>query len=313
MIDIHKQALDSSQIVLHEFKSRYNRNSNIIYGFVEGKEDPCFYRGFIENNIPSSWKVEIWPSGSKSNVYLIYSKLDWKYFNRNQVLFFVDRDLSDFVNEEKYIKAKNIYITDNYSIENDIVTKNTCDRILREICGFHELKYDESDAILNLFESQLDIFQTTLIPIMSSIIHWRKNNIKASLNNIQMKHIFTIKEGVISVENHHKDNIIYAHERCNITSINESAINIISDAFNRNNNHKKFTRGKYLLWFLIEFCISIHRDYTSIKAISITTQPKMTVNLSQSNGIVQIAPRCKIPSSLKQFLEHKISKYIKSE
>jgi hypothetical protein len=316
MIDIHREARkDIKSTVLHEFKLRYKMHAKVIYGFVEGKEDPCFYRGFIENSIPHDWKVELWPSGNKDSVYAVYSKFDWKKFNRNQILFFVDRDLSDFVNEEN-IQAQNIYVTENYSIENDVVNKNTCERVIREICGFSELEYNASDKILNLFEEQLELFQKALIPVMSNIIFWRKNGLNACLNDIYMKHIFSIKKGKVKLNSRPKnksDVVTYIHEQCNLSLCDQVEINKIARKFEEDLHFKRFIRGKYLLWFIVEFCNSIHRDCISLDCVSILKQPKMVTNLSQSNGIVQIAPRCKMPSSLKLFFEGTLSKYLEIE
>jgi hypothetical protein len=94
-----KSRANKSRIVLHEFKIRFKKNSNTIYGFVEGKDDPSFYRGFIDNNIPDNWHVELWCAGGKDNVLDIYSNFDWRSFHKRQILFFIDRDLSEFTKE----------------------------------------------------------------------------------------------------------------------------------------------------------------------------------------------------------------------
>ena len=163
LISEHRRARENkARIVLHEFKLRFKKNSKTIYGFVEGNDDPCFYRGFIENSIPDGWNVEVWASGGKDKVFEIYSTFDWRSFQKNQILFFIDRDLSEFTNKSMPNK-NNIFTTDKYSIENDIVNSNTCDRIIREICGFTKLKYDDSDKIKDLFNEQLELFQKALV------------------------------------------------------------------------------------------------------------------------------------------------------
>lgn len=316
MIDIHKSALqDIDAIVLHEFKLRYKKKSHTIYGFVEGKDDPCFYRGFIENAVPEKWKVELWPAGNKESVYKIYSNFDWKQFDKNQILFFVDKDLS-MILERKYETSRNIYVTDEYSIENSIVTPNTCDRVLREICGFTFLKYAEMEIILDKFQSQLHLFKKELIPVMSCILYWHKNkllNKQSRLNNILMKHLFQVSKGVFSAivnPDNKSDIIAYVHEQCSIDLTNRDIILEEIKYFTDNRYYEKYTRGKYLLWFLVEFCLSIHQNCTSFDFISIPQNPKMTVNLSQSSGVVLIAPRCRIPDSLRLFFETTISKYV---
>ncbi|EFR54407.1 MULTISPECIES: DUF4435 domain-containing protein [Bacteroides] len=318
MKEIHQESIQNTDaIVLHEFKLRYKNKAKIIYGFVEGIDDPCFYRGFLENSLSSDWRVELWPAGNKDSVYKIYSNFDWTRFNDEQILFFVDKDLSVVLGRQ-YTIAKNIYITDEYSIENSIVTPNICDRLLREICGFTTLKYDESDFILEHFKQQIEEFKKYLIPIMGCIVYWHQNkllNRQSRLNNILMKHAFRVKNGKIEVidsPNEKKDIIEYAHAQCNIDLINRENIIQSIEKFQATNCHEKFTRGKYLLWFLVEYCISLNRDWESLDFISIKQRPKMAVNLSQSNAIVQIAPRCRIPDSLKHFFNNTIFRYEKT-
>jgi hypothetical protein len=127
LIDEHRKARGNRKIVvIHEFKMRYKKECNTIYGFVEGKDDIDFYTGFIEKYLPNdSWKVELWQVGGKKNVIEIYSNFNWNNYIKEQVIFFIDRDLSKFVNE-KDIEDQNIYITDGYSIENSIVNSGSC-------------------------------------------------------------------------------------------------------------------------------------------------------------------------------------------
>ena len=48
MLEMHAAALSSKVASYHEFLSRFSKFKKVVYGFVEGKEDPCFYRGFID-------------------------------------------------------------------------------------------------------------------------------------------------------------------------------------------------------------------------------------------------------------------------
>ena len=314
LIDEHRAARkDSSLAVMHEFKLRFKRGSKTIYGFVEGKDDPCFYRGFVESRIPSEWKTELWPSGNKDCVISLFEKFDWRVFNKQQVLFFVDRDLSEFTNEPTPV-SDNFYVTDNYSIENDVVNSNVCDRLLREICGFSHMKYDDSDKIISQFDSQLNAFQSAMIPVMSNIVYWRNNNLKACLDDIIMKHMFSIKKGKLVQKSNPKNKaneIVYIHEQCNLPVQNHPEINTTIVKYKNENLEKKFIRGKYILWFAVEYCISIHRDCLTLDFVNIADKPKVGINLSQSNGISQIAPRCRMPVSLSDFFDKTLNEYVK--
>ena len=316
LIAEHRSARNAkAMIVLHEFKIRFRKNSRVIYGFVEGKDDHCFYRGFIENAIPNDWSIELWGAGGKDSVIEIYSKLDWRRFKKQQIVFFIDNDLSYFTGES-IPKDINVYVTDNYSIENEIVNPNTCDRVLREICGFSELNQDISKNIESHFKEQLSCFQKSLIPIMANIIFWKKNNIKANLNDICMKHIFSVRRGFLERKSNPKGhgNIIeYIHRQCNVQQANDTQYTNIAREFEEKAYYKKFTRGKYLLWFLVEFCLSVYNDCSKLKFAEIKNKPKMTINMSHSNAIILIGTRAKMPLSLKCFFANTIDKYVATQ
>lgn len=311
MLEIHQAAIQETTPIFHEFIARYNKFKKTVYGFVEGKDDPSFYRGFIEQSIPHDWSVELWAAGNKDKVIQLISHFDWDRFPKKRVAFFIDRDLSCFIGE-RLPTEDNVYITDKYSIENDVVSRSTCERILTEICNLSELTPSEKDGLLDLFENQVDAFFDALAPIMSWIILWKRNGKRPSLNDICMKHMFSFERGRLQPNPNPKNTgspINYIHSQCNIDLDASIDITDIEIEFKRNDGHKLFCRGKYLLWFVVEFALSVHRDVADM-ILSISHSPKMRVSLSQSNGVLLIAPRARIPMSLKTFIDNTFCNYI---
>ncbi|WP_421659383.1 DUF4435 domain-containing protein [Leptothermofonsia sp. ETS-13] len=94
-----------------------------VYGFVEGKDDPVFYRHLIERLFPEGWSVKLIPTGNKQNVLRSFHNINWTNFSKERVCFFIDRDLQDFVTPPLQLE-NNIYVTDGYSIENSIFKTN---------------------------------------------------------------------------------------------------------------------------------------------------------------------------------------------
>lgn len=311
MLQVHAEALREPQSVYHEFLAGYKKNSKELYGFVEGDEDPSFYRGMIENMLPPEWNVDLWPAGNKTRVIELYNCFDWTRFSKERIIFLIDRDLSFFVGE-KSSRDINIYITEKYSIENNIVSRNTCDRVLSEVCNLNRVKRREKNEILNLFEEQLSLFQKKMIRIMAWIIHWKQKDLKPSLNDILMRHLFAVDSGRL-LENHSPKGFStceeYIHGQCNIPYKSTSKIIAITKEFKAADGPKKFVRGKYELWFLVEFVISIYKNIKNFSA-EYTQSPKMKVSFSQANAIILIAPRARIPASLKNFINRTHLKYI---
>src|SRR5271156_5034908 len=185
MIDLHSAALDSKVASYHEFLVRYSKHNKVVYGFVEGKEDPSFYRGYIDLILPDDWKVELWPAGNKDHVYQVHKLIDWRRFAKKRICFFVDRDLSAIL-PEKIKTDTNIYVTSGYSIENYVVKKDVFKRILTELFEFSRADHSELDRLEVLFEVELEKFCRHLIPIMAWIVWWKRNGKRPSLNDIVM-------------------------------------------------------------------------------------------------------------------------------
>jgi hypothetical protein len=314
MLNIHADALKNKIASYHEFLSRYSKLNKVVYGFVEGKEDPCFYRGFIEHKMPEDWDVELWPAGNKNQVYKIHEDIDWRRFPKKRICFFVDRDLSDFI-PEKLKSDSNIYVTDNYSIENDLVNRRTCQRVLTEVCGFGEIGHDEMDGIYDLFDKELESFLLSMAPMMAWILSWRRRSKNENLGNIKMSHLFSIEKGVvrcISRPNGKADLVEYVHDRCHLDIDAAVDISSLEVEWKSNDNYRKFTRGKFLLWFLVEFCKSVRSNACKLIK-SCTKVPPMHVTLGVSNGMIMIGNRARIPASLNTFLQETFCDYISSK
>lgn len=315
MLEVHKQARANPVLIcFHEFKSTYRKSDKTIYAFCEGKDDLSFYRSAIEGSLNDDWNVHMWEVGGVDNVIELYSKFDWRRNDKSQIIFFIDRDLTKFTGAMLPIK-ENIYITDNYSIENDVVNWNTCERILTEVLGFDSLSLAEKNELKQVFNTSFSAFVEQLVPIMSWVIHWRKNKHKTCLNDIYMKHLFRIDQGLlksIAKPKQCQDITEYIHKQCqlNIDQCYDLAAGCAD--FCTDNGHKRFTRGKYLLWFLVEFCLSIHKDCLKMLSIqSISTKPKCRVSFSHSNAIIIISSRFRVPKSLKCFLGDTVGSFIK--
>ena len=65
MLDIHEAALKRSVVAYHRFLLHYRSSARAVYGFVEGKDDPSFYRGKIESYLPDEWDISAYTSWKK--------------------------------------------------------------------------------------------------------------------------------------------------------------------------------------------------------------------------------------------------------
>lgn len=312
MKELLDEALENIYPQHHEFLIRYRKGSQLIYGFTEGKEDLCFYRSAIESVLPDGWGCELWHSGKKQNVLNIYGLFNWSQFNKEQILFFVDKDLSVFLGSQEQSEV-NVYVTDRYSIENHIVSRTTCDRMLVEVLNLHILPKDDKDGLLNLFEKQLEIFQDKMSEVMVWIIHWMLKSQQPCLDNIIMNHLFYFSKGELLTRDRfqgHGTISEYIHARCRI-SFEDVDLLGLKEKFDEAEGSKNFIRGKYILWFFVEFLINIFNEIQSIFP-ALLSKPKSNVSLAHANAIALIATRFRTPTSLKIFLSNTSLRYIDS-
>ncbi len=302
----------TEQTCYHEFLLRYSATAKIVYGFVEGKTDPCFYRGFIESLLPSGWSAELWPAGNKDKVYAIHREMNWETYSPQRICFFVDRDLSEVLSD-RLEAASNIYITDNYSIENDVVNKCTCHRVLTEVYELGLVKHDEMDVVCSLFETELEKFCKAMIPIMSWIVHWlRDNKYPNDLDNINIGKIFSFSDEGACMQksfSNRTDLAQYLHVTCGVSYDEQTDIISIQKEIFATTRYRGLIRGKWLFWFLINFCNSVRRS-SKLWAQSSSKLPKKQIHLSHKNAMKDVACRGRRPDSLSQFLNTTYCVYI---
>lgn len=304
MLEIHAQALASQVDVYHTFLSKYSKASQKVYGFFEGQTDPSYYRSFIENSLPSNWKLESFIMNGKRNVVEMYSKFDWERFPCEQIAFFVDTDLSILLEEDSPM-SKNFYTTDGYSIENNLVNAETCRRVLEEVYCLNTIDEQELEMILELFDSQLNKFLKLMIPIMAYILLWRSKSVKLNLNNIQLKKIFIFSEFSIRLRDSYASRsevISYIMSVCGVTNKITHGVREYEKRFRMPSVYKKFVRGKFLIWFFLKFCDEVYSNICEI-CPSVKKTPNKCINLTSGNALQVICSRSRIPQSLSRFIK----------
>ena len=312
MLQIHANALQSSITAYHEFLICYKPTECIVYGFVEGNEDPMFYRGLIESHLPEGWELILIRAGSRDNVLAIFQDMDWIRFPSKQVCFFIDRDLSEFL-EGELCSESNLYVTDNYSIENDIVTFGTLKRVIEEVLGVTGLNVIEIGKVEKIFKYNDSIFREAMAPVMGQILLWRRATKKVNLDNIQPKDFFTFVDAKIMLKKEYTSSdarVQHAAICLNdiVSPFHELAA---SEAeFRKKDGLKKYIRGKYLLWFFVQCALEIHTAIPNF-CEKYSSPPKHRVGLGVGNCMPIIAPRARCPASLDHFVDCNYVEYIK--
>lgn len=312
MLDVHRDALAGTSGPFHEFLLAYKLGEPMVYGFVEGKEDPHFYKGLIESMLPQPWRVRLIRSGNKDAVLSLLSEMDWGRFPKKRICFFVDRDLSAFLGEDFIHEQKNLYVTDGYSIENDIVISPVFERVIEEVLNVTELAEAERDSVVETFEQNAACFKNSLAPLMAQIVLWRRTGYKPQLGDVKLNTIFRFNEGriVVTEDCITKEGLVKrAASAVGLPKSTNEDLAAAEAEFRAKRGVERFVRGKYLLWFFVTAAVALHEAIPRFCAKH-SRPPKMRVAFGPGNALMLIAPRARIPDSLREFISCNFLEYI---
>jgi len=304
MLDAHLQAMQSTATVYHEFLLRYKPNEKLVYGLVEGKEDPMFYRGLIEQSLPEGWDVVLIPAGNRDAVLNAYGDFDWTRFSPQSICFFVDRDLTEFIGR-KAPDLTNLYVTDNYSIESELAQFGVFRRVMEEVYNLNNLTPSDIDKIRVLFETNTTVFREALSSVMAQIIIWQRAGERPTLNDIRVKDYFKFDLGRLQLLPEFVDwkaRVKHAATCLGLAASDPAHIATCENEFRAKDGIERFVRGKYYLWFFLECATAIHTDIASIIG-SKTAPPRLKVSVGPKNAMIFVAPRMRCPESLRLFLK----------
>lgn len=294
--------------------SQYKTDDNTIFCFVEGIEDISFYRPFIEiykEEIPTKYIV----CNGKENVIENYNDLNWNFFDKKRVLFFIDKDFDDYIGKT-IINDSNVFVTDVYSIENYLVDAKILEKFIIDNCLIiHE---GVIKVTIENFQNQHQEYVKQLKMISAWMMYCRKNNFDVSFNDIKMSDLFKIdenghlkKKSLSSYSS--KFNYLCAKTNSNFFDINE--IRHFYNLIDIETKPQKFIRGKYELYFMFIYLkyiseyiikevsqeVKIHNKNASRKDKIV--RPKLTLQFNEENIFQILNNKSKIPEKFKSFIQ----------
>jgi hypothetical protein len=314
MLEVHASAIASGDIAYHEFLLCYKAKDKIVYGIVEGREDPCIYRSIIDMMLPDGWRVSLIRAGNKKKVLKTFEAMDWSRFPKKRICFFVDRDLDEFLGKQQDI-SDNLYVTDKYSIECEIVSAYTFERTIEEIYGILGLDNSVRQRLGDVFQTNLSKFTQTMSPVMAQIILWRRQELRAHLNNIDPKEFFVFDEERLETKPQYgtrREIVNFAANAVKAPASKCEEILLMEKEFQEKSGEKYPIRGKYLLWYFVNMACQVH--CLAAKFCSkYQSPPKANVSLGLANVVAVIGPRIRCPQTLKQFIERNYLDFIGKE
>ena len=233
----------------------YKEHSQCVYGFVEGKDDPAFYKYLIKSQLPDDWEIKLITSGNKQKVIRSYKNFNWTDYSRKRICFFIDRDLQDFLEVPQKLDD-NLYITDGYSIENSILHDELIFEVLSDIYQITQLRAEEEDIIKQIIRTNKDLFFESIMPLMGQILLWRRSGSKPNLNNLALDKFFSFSQAnLVSIDCNKILEVAAKQLGCNLCA--DIDISTAENEIRSHINARNCVRGKYAFWLFVKQCESI--------------------------------------------------------
>lgn len=269
-----------------KLQQAYKKNEKSVFIFVENSDDFEFYRYSIAYIYRDYLIVKYFMLG-KSNVLDMFHEIDWVKFQESRLLFFADKDYDDLI-KVKMVSATNFFYTKHYSIENYVVSTETLSIVLERY--FISMNDIIKNKLLTNFELAHNKFMSQVKTFTKFILLDREGPRKANLDEFKMSYFMRVeatelihkklvssllfdrirgntKASVSEKTSIRKESILdILKSRCEF-QINDVTFNKLMQKLkllNSIKNQKSYIRGKYELWFFIEFIKSIDHGIAKV-------------------------------------------------
>jgi hypothetical protein len=316
IIENAKKELESNLVAYAEFVLDYNKNSNSVYCFYEGKEDRSYYSFRIKLHNPKN-NLYSYTCNGKGNLINLYKLINsHKVYANSLTLYFIDKDFEDNNLESK------IYTTSFYSIENFYVIDEAFKNILINEFSIPKSCNSYKEAI-ELFIHCKEVFHSNIIFLnawLSCQSDYRKlHNINTRLNiDDTLKKYFNIDifEKIVNAD---LKTISFPEElktKENIESIFSESPKISDEKFIekleffKTVNQSETFRGKFELKFLISFLNKLQDEIGKRKNSIFSKRYSCSLRFEYATSISQLTNNAVTCEKLIQYLDDNIGKNV---
>jgi len=298
-VEALREARIGRTTVLHEFYTNYNPNESRAHAFFEGHPDKAFYRPFIENHTRGRYRLYTYRCEGKSRVYDTFREISARHPECRGVLFFVDKDVDDILGVP-WPTDPRIFVTDVYSIENYLADRSVLARLINDLLRFKNVSYP-TDPLLEHFDRQLQRFYRRITPVMAWVVYSRRMAKRPNLGNVQMGHLLSFSSDC-TVRFGPRGRLGYLDASAGISTPTGAGIHMrrVAKELSRI-PPKRIVRGKFEIWFFVEFFKQLVAHLQS-NAAEIGGTVRLQTPLEHSNAIEILTTRLQVPHSLDLFL-----------
>lgn len=293
-----KQA-KSDSAALHEFMLRFTEKSSDIHLFFEGDEDPSFYMPSVRARMlnRTGWT---YICGGKPALIKLRNELVKRKYPLGTTLFFVDRDLDDFLGCQVSGEPRT-FITDPYSIENYLVGRYQAEIVLVDLCGLSQTDHDCKKFLASIDNTLLHCAKRTL-PFIAMTLAARESGVNANFQNLNLNNVFAISLNPSSIRRKSG-----AAAVCRSAVLPKEASVAFRDTLRwarvlSASNVKLWFRGKYELWFFERILILFLEQVRAKRSANKQKSVRIPASLREGRLFEALGGRIGPISSLEDFL-----------
>lgn len=310
LLEILREAANSANTRYTEFLQQYKFDRETIHLFFEGNEDQSFYMNYISNVFPNEFAIYTYVCNGKNKVHSVYDSINWVTYSKNRVLFFTDKDFSKVLNQTLKIDD-NIFSTKPYSIENYICNAKMIERILKEI--FHINNASLVKQFCSHFVKEETNFENLILPLTAVIIMLKRAGNNVPLKDFNLSKLFKLNDNLLVEKLPRIKTIDYIQKttQCTVPANSWKVVLDICKELRRDFEREDYIRGKFALWFLVNFSKKIPDRINNLKKTG-QSEIKCSVctQINTENAVEILGPRVPIPIELKSFLEYNAQRLI---
>ena len=290
---ITKESLQKDEsvvnLVLLKVRQVYSNsptNKKVIF-VVEGKDDIPYYGNQADNYIPQGWRLVIVPAKNRTKAIATYQQLDWRIYSKEKIKFFIDRDLTDYTDEDTP-RDSNIYVTSKYAIENELCTESTYIKALKYYYGLNDIDEKDEKKLIEFYESSWTAFTEIMRPVMAQILYWKINHIQSNYAKYKVQRIIEFKDQSLCVATPYQKRTKLLQDLSQQSGLEyiETDLSSFEHALEAKHTPDEYIRGKYVLVFFAKILTYTGQHSTLILASKLAA--KDTIGLGYENVVLKL-------------------------
>jgi hypothetical protein len=302
-VDYLRQQRDVYASAWLQFSHAYRKASAEIFAFFEGHDDLALFMPELRRRGQhTSIAIRPFVCRGKRPVLKLIPVVRRRLDRPWRALFFVDKDIDNFINPVKEKNDPFLYETQWYSIENYFVSEETYRWVWTDLLRLSDLdpRLEKTLEIYRILYKRFSLFATTLMAW--SLFH-RKHGRRPNLNNLNLSKLLRLDSSGKMLRQGKFGKLL--DQSCGVATPPRSWRSIRAAANQlRQHEKKSYIRGKFELWFFLQFTkLSMQILPTMPPPKHGNTTPSTAFTLTPENAVTLLSGRGQFPPDAIEFLD----------